>query len=88
MLGVSRVLVRDQKTRALLFVVDAAATPVRVEADDHSLRIDLTDKGRPVVDAPEAHLELLSDEAVQFVGSARLKGERELRHVRVTLELR
>ncbi|MDO8108459.1 hypothetical protein Q6348_14775 [Isoptericola sp. b441] len=80
-------LVRDQGTRALLFVVDQKTTPLRIEATQHSLWIEAADTGRPVVDAPEAHLEILNDEAIQFVGAARLRGERDLRAVRVTLEL-
>lgn len=87
MLAVSRVLVRDQTSRALLFVVDVAAGPLRIEASAQSLRIELAETGRPVIDAPVAHLEVLTGEAMQFVGAARLRGERELRHVRVTLEL-
>ncbi len=87
MLAVSRVLVRDRATRALLFIVDSATTPVRIEAAEGALRIEVAATGRPVVDAPVAILEILNHEAVQFAAAARLKGERELRNVRVVLEL-
>ena len=87
MLSVSRVLVRDHVTRALLFVVDATTTPLRIEATTGALWIEELASGRPVVDAPTAHLEILNDEAIQFRGAARLRGDRDLRMLRVTLEL-
>lgn len=87
MLVVSRVLVRDRSTRALLFVVDAKKTPVTVEAAEGALRVEVAGTGRPVVEAPVAILEILNHEAIQFSAAARLKGERELRDVRVVLEL-
>lgn len=87
MLSVSRVLVRDHVTRTLLFIVDAAKTPLRIEASTDALWIEVVESGRPVVDAPTAHLEILNDEAIQFMGAARLRGEHDLRLVRVTLEL-
>ena len=87
MLAVSRLLVRDQATRTLLFVVDAAATALRVEATGSTLWIEIAATARPVVDAPVSRLEIVNDEAVQFVGAARLRGEHDLRLVRVTLEL-
>jgi hypothetical protein len=86
-LVVSRLLVRDQPTRTLLFVLDAAATPLRIEATSSTLWIEVAATARPVVDAPISRLEIVNDEAVQFVGAARLRGERDLRQVRVTLEL-
>ncbi|HMO10783.1 MAG TPA: hypothetical protein PKB06_04620 [Actinotalea sp.] len=87
MLSVSRVVVRDRGSRALLFVVDVARDPVRIEAADGALTVEHAATGRPLVQAPVAILEILNDEAVQFAAAARLKGERELRHVRVTFEL-
>ncbi|MCB2175419.1 MAG: hypothetical protein KQH57_06400 [Actinomycetales bacterium] len=87
MLSVSRVLVRDHVTRTLLFVVDAATMPLRIEATKQALWIEEAGSGRPVVDAPTAHLELLNDEAIQFTGAARLHGEHDLQLVRLTLEL-
>ncbi len=87
MLSVSRVLVRDHVTRTLLFAVDAAEMPLRIEATTQALWIEELRSGRPVVDAPTAHLELLNDEAIQFTGAARLRGDHDLRLVRLTLEL-
>lgn len=87
MLSVSRVLVRDHVTRTLLLDVDAAEMPLRIEATTGTLWIEELESGRPVVDAPTAHLELLNDEALRFAGAARLRGERDLRLVRLTLEL-
>ena len=87
MLLVSRLLVRDQVTRTLLFVHDVRKGPLRIEATSGSLWIEIVETGRPLVDAPMARLEIVNDEAIQFVGAARLRGERDLRFVRVTLEL-
>lgn len=86
-LHVSRLLVRDQGTRTLLFVHDAREAPIKVEATAWSLWIEIVASGRPLVDAPMARLEIVNDEAIQFVGTARLRGERDLRLVRITLEL-
>lgn len=87
MLPVSRLLVRDRRSRALLLVVDAVETPLRVEAADGGLTVETEEGGRPVVDAPVVALEILNDEAMQLVGPARLQGERELRDVRLIFEL-
>ncbi len=87
MLKASRLLLRDGTTRALLLAVDVRGKQLRVEGTATSLIVEDTRTGTVLVDAPLAHLELIDADSIQYEGVARLRDTRELRHIRIILEL-
>lgn len=87
MLKASRLLLRDGATRALLLAVDVRGKQLRVEGTATSLVVEDLRTGTVLVDAPMAHLELIDSDSIQYEGVARLRDTRELRHIRIILEL-
>lgn len=87
MLNISRVVLRDAATRALLLAVDGAQTPLRLEGTGTSFRVEESQTGRNVVHSPVAILELIETEAIHYLGAVWIRESKELRHVRTVIEL-
>ncbi|GHS86809.1 hypothetical protein [Cellulomonas hominis] len=87
MLKPTRLLLRDAASRALLLATDLRGKKVHVEGTATTFRVEDLTAGTVLVDAPMAHLELIDSDSVQYQGVARIRDSRELRHLRIILEL-
>lgn len=82
----TRILLRDGATKALLRAVDLRGHTVRIEGTGGSLRVEDATTETLLVDAPMARLELIDGESIHYEGAGRVLDQRELRHLRITLE--